>query len=140
MRKTIAIAVAAMTACAASTASAEDIKIGVFLGFTGPIESTVANMAPGAELAIKEVSDSGKLLDGKKVVAVRGDQDPLARADRRRDRLVPVGQEAVDRVLERLAAGLLLRGKAGVARIVPRVPLVVELEHRGRRGVQSRRA
>ena len=52
---------------------AEDIKIGVFLGFTGPIESTVANMAPGAELAIKEVSDSGKLLGGSTVTAVRGD-------------------------------------------------------------------
>lgn len=60
-------------AMAASAAVAEDIKIGVFLGFTGPIESTVANMAPGAELAIKEVSDSGKLLGGSKVVAVRGD-------------------------------------------------------------------
>ena len=40
---------------------------------TGPIESTVAQMAPGAELAIKEVSDSGKLLGSAKVKAVRGD-------------------------------------------------------------------
>ncbi len=73
MKIRIAIALAAMTSFAASAAYAEDIKIGVFLGFTGPIESTVANMAPGAELAIKEVSDSGKLLGGKKVVSVRGD-------------------------------------------------------------------
>ena len=55
-------------ALAAAPVAAEDIKIGVLLGFTGPIESTVANMAPGAELAIKEVSDSGKLLGGAKVM------------------------------------------------------------------------
>ena len=54
-------------------AAAEDIKIGVFLGFTGAIESIVANMGPSAEMAIKEVSDSGKLLDGATVTAVRGD-------------------------------------------------------------------
>lgn len=56
-----------------ATAPTEDIKIGVFLGFTGAIESLVANMAPAAELAIKEVSDSGALLGGATVVGVRGD-------------------------------------------------------------------
>ena len=73
MKMRFAIALGAMMSFAASAALAEDIKIGVFLGFTGPIESTVANMASGAELAIKEVSDSGKLLGGAKVIAVRGD-------------------------------------------------------------------
>lgn len=73
MKFTTGIAAIALGAFAASSAMAEDIKIGVFLGFTGPIESTVANMAPGAELAIKEVSDSGKLLGGSTVTAVRGD-------------------------------------------------------------------
>lgn len=69
----------ATAACAllAGTAFAEshsnEIKIGVILGFTGPIESTVAHMGPAAELAIKEVSDSGKLLGGAKVIAIRGD-------------------------------------------------------------------
>ena len=57
----------------ASQAMAEDIKLGVFLGLTGPIESLVANMAPAAEQAIAEVSDSGKFLDGSKVEAVRAD-------------------------------------------------------------------
>ena len=73
MKTKLTIALAAMTSLAASTAFAEDIKIGVLLGFTGPIESTVANMAPGAELAMKEVTDSGKLLGGATVVPVRGD-------------------------------------------------------------------
>ena len=74
MRK-LAFAALATTMLAGSvaTAAAEDIKLGVFLGFTGPIESLVANMGPGAELAIKEVSDSGALLDGSTVTAVRGD-------------------------------------------------------------------
>ena len=71
MRKLV-IALAASTVLS-SAALAEDIKIGVFLGFTGPLESIVANMAPGAELAIKEVSDSGALLDGTKIEIVRGD-------------------------------------------------------------------
>ncbi|MCB1418960.1 MAG: ABC transporter substrate-binding protein [Notoacmeibacter sp.] len=57
----------------AGAAHAEDIKLGVILGFTGPLESITPMMASGAELAMKEVSDSGKLLDGSKVTAVRGD-------------------------------------------------------------------
>jgi len=57
----------------ATAASAEDIKIGVILGFTGPIESLTPSMADGAELAMKEVSDSGKLLGGSTVTSVRAD-------------------------------------------------------------------
>ena len=70
--KKLVLALAASTILSGA-ALAEDIKIGVFLGFTGPIESLVAEMAPGAELAIKEVNDSGALLGGSSVTAVRGD-------------------------------------------------------------------
>ncbi len=66
-------AVALSLSGVAGSAMAEDIKIGVFLGLTGPIESLVANMAPAAEQAIAEVSESGKLLEGIKVEAVRAD-------------------------------------------------------------------
>jgi len=69
----ITSAVALSLSGVAGSAMAEDIKIGVFLGLTGPIESLVANMAPAAEQAIAEVSESGKLLDGIKVEAVRAD-------------------------------------------------------------------
>ncbi len=69
----ISSAVALTLTTAASSAMAEDIKLGVFLGLTGPIESLVANMAPAAEQAIAEVSESGKLLDGSTVTAVRAD-------------------------------------------------------------------
>jgi branched-chain amino acid transport system substrate-binding protein len=54
-------------------AFADDVKLGLLLGYTGPIESLVGPMADGAEMAIKEVSDSGALLGGLQVVSVRGD-------------------------------------------------------------------
>ena len=63
----------AVAALSAAAAQAEDIKIGVILGFTGPLESITPHMAAGAEMAMKEVTDSGKLLDGSTVSSVRGD-------------------------------------------------------------------
>ncbi|MGB0799034.1 MAG: ABC transporter substrate-binding protein, partial [Planktomarina sp.] len=54
-------------------AAAEDIKIGVILGFTGPIESLTPSMGDAAELAMAEVSASGKLLGGSTVSSVRAD-------------------------------------------------------------------
>ena len=51
----------------------KEVKIGIHFGFTGPIESLTGHMADGAELAIKEVSDSGMLLDGMTAVGMRVD-------------------------------------------------------------------
>ena len=52
----------------------KNIKIGVILGFTGPIESLAPVMAKSAELAIDEVNKSGELFDGSsQVTAVRAD-------------------------------------------------------------------
>ena len=64
-----AMVVAAGTAMAES----EEIKIGILLGFTGPIESLTPGIGSGAELAIQEVSDSGALLDGATVSGIRAD-------------------------------------------------------------------
>ncbi|MGA1558011.1 MAG: ABC transporter substrate-binding protein [bacterium] len=50
-----------------------DIKMGIILGFTGPIESLTPDMAGSAEVAFKEASDSGNLLGGEKIVVVRAD-------------------------------------------------------------------
>ncbi|WP_323007677.1 ABC transporter substrate-binding protein [Pseudorhodobacter sp.] len=63
----------AATALMAGGAFAEDAKIGIILGFTGPLESITPAMAASAELAIKEVNDSGKFMDGGTVSAVRAD-------------------------------------------------------------------
>jgi len=70
--KKVMTTTAALALCAGAV-QAEDIKIGVLLGFTGPIESLVAQMGPAAEMAVAEVNDSGALLGGSTVTAVRGD-------------------------------------------------------------------
>jgi branched-chain amino acid transport system substrate-binding protein len=67
------LAATASVALLAGAASADDIKIGVVLGFTGPLESITPAMGAAAELAMKEVTDSGKLLGGSTVTSVRGD-------------------------------------------------------------------
>ena len=54
-------------------ADGHSIKMGIILGFTGPIESLTPAMAASAELAFKEASDSGSLLGGKKIKVIRAD-------------------------------------------------------------------
>jgi branched-chain amino acid transport system substrate-binding protein len=63
----------AATALMAGSVSAQEIKIGIILGFTGPLESITPSMAAGAELAIAEVNAAGTLLDGATVTSVRAD-------------------------------------------------------------------
>ncbi len=55
----------------AAFADGHEVKMGVILGFTGPIESLTPDMAAAAELAMSETA--GKVLDGKTIVPVRGD-------------------------------------------------------------------
>ena len=50
-----------------------EIKMGIILGFTGPIESLTPAMAASAELAFKEASDSGSLLGGATITPMRAD-------------------------------------------------------------------
>ena len=66
-------ATALMATGALADAHAKEVKLGVLYGFTGPIESLTGPMAAGAEMAMKEVSDSGLLLDGAKVTPMRAD-------------------------------------------------------------------
>ncbi len=69
--KKLLIASALLTLSA--SVGADDIKVGVILGFTGPIESLTPGMAAGAELALSEASKSGSFLGGQSIVSVRGD-------------------------------------------------------------------
>ncbi|MEL0142624.1 MAG: ABC transporter substrate-binding protein, partial [Alphaproteobacteria bacterium] len=71
MKKSIALATAA--ALFAAPAMAETVKLGVLLGFTGPIESLTPDMAAGAEMAMAEASKSGKFMGGSTIESVRGD-------------------------------------------------------------------
>ena len=74
IRKMLAASVAgAAFVAAAGVAQAQEVKVGIILGFTGPLESITPGMAGSAELALKEVNDSGLFLDGQTLVPVRVD-------------------------------------------------------------------
>ena len=68
---TAAIALSAGSAFAAG--HAKEVKLGVLFGFTGPIESLAPAMGSGAEMAMAEVTESGKLLDAATVTPMRAD-------------------------------------------------------------------
>ena len=67
------IIASAISISSATAASAGNIRVGVILGFTGPIESLTPTMADSAELAFKEASDSRLLLGGDYIVPMRAD-------------------------------------------------------------------
>ncbi len=69
----VVASVAFMVSQKKETVEAGVVKIGVLLGFTGPIESLTPDMAAGAELAMAEASESGKFLSGSTIMSVRGD-------------------------------------------------------------------
>ena len=71
MKKLLGASVA--LAMMATPAFAADVKLGIILGYTGPIESLTPDMAMGAELAISEVNASGAFMIGAKISSVRGD-------------------------------------------------------------------
>ncbi len=56
-----------------TTTAFAEIKIGIILGFTGPIESLTPGMRDSAKLAFKEASDSGSLLGGEKITVLEAD-------------------------------------------------------------------
>ncbi|SFA77356.1 amino acid/amide ABC transporter substrate-binding protein, HAAT family [Poseidonocella pacifica] len=64
---------ALMASGAMAAGHAEEVKIGVLLSFTGPIESLTPAMAAGAEMAIAEVSGNENFLGGSTAVPVRAD-------------------------------------------------------------------
>ncbi|HBZ44818.1 MAG TPA: branched-chain amino acid ABC transporter substrate-binding protein [Maritimibacter sp.] len=70
----MATAATALTAGGAMAEShASEVKFGVLLGFTGPIESLTPMMGDSAELALTEVNESGNFLDGVTLTATRAD-------------------------------------------------------------------
>jgi branched-chain amino acid transport system substrate-binding protein len=86
-------------------AHADSIKIGVALGFTGPAESLAGPMAAGAEMALKEASDSGAFLGGTTITAVRADSTCIdaAAATAAAERLV--SSEQVKAIIGGLCSG-----------------------------------
>ncbi len=63
----------AATALMAGAASADDITVGVLLGFTGPAESLAPAMRDGALMAVNEVNAAGTFLGGTNINTVEAD-------------------------------------------------------------------
>ncbi len=94
MTRLLATAAAlALTAGAAGAQDTLDAKIGILVGFTGPIESLAGPMADAAELAIDEVNESGLMT----VEAVRGDTTCIdnAAAQTAAERMIADGVNAI---------------------------------------------
>ena len=73
------------------------VRLGVLLGFTGPIESLTPAMAASADMAIEEVNASGLLLGGVPVEALRADSTCIdnAAATTAAERLVSEGVNGI---------------------------------------------
>lgn len=63
----------ALSMALAAPVYADEVKLGLLNGFTGPIESVAGNMARASELAIEEINASGLFLGGRKLTSVRAD-------------------------------------------------------------------
>ena len=90
------ILLTALLAAVASSGYAE-VKMGIILGFTGPIESLAPDMADSAEMAFEEASASGKFLGGETIASVRADSTCIdaAAATAAAERLLSEGVAAI---------------------------------------------
>jgi len=71
MKKLFIAAIMSLSLLATSVLA--EIKVGIILGFTGPIESLTPAMRDSAKLAFQEASDSGVLLGGETITVIEGD-------------------------------------------------------------------
>jgi len=71
MKKLLLAVVVSLTTISSVTLA--EVKVGIILGFTGPIESLTPAMRDSAKIAFAEVSDSGNLLGGETITVLEGD-------------------------------------------------------------------
>ena len=64
-----------------TTAAVAEVKVGIILGFTGPIESLTPAMRDGARMAFDEASNSGNLLGGETITILEADSTCVDSAD-----------------------------------------------------------
>ena len=86
-----------------------EVKMGIILGFTGPIESLTPGMAASAELAFKEASDSGSFLDGEKIKVIRADSTCVDTA---------AGQAGAEGVISQGVAAIMGADCSGVTKAI----------------------
>jgi len=63
MKKLLIVGATAL-ALSTSAQAVDSIKVGILMGFTGPIESLTVGISAGAKIALREVTNSKKLLGG----------------------------------------------------------------------------
>ncbi|MCO6382060.1 MAG: ABC transporter substrate-binding protein [Vannielia sp.] len=66
-------AIAALSSPVLAESHSSEVKLGIILGFTGPIESLTPHMRDAAKMAMAEVTESGALMGGATVTAVEAD-------------------------------------------------------------------
>ena len=71
MKKLLIAAIISLSSV--TTAAVAEVKVGIILGFTGPIESLTPAMRDGARMAFDEASNSGNLLGGETITILEAD-------------------------------------------------------------------
>lgn len=71
--KKLLLATTAAFALTGGAWAAETIPMGISVGYTGPLESMAPGITAAAEMAFKEVSDSGLLLGGSTITVFKAD-------------------------------------------------------------------
>ncbi|WP_156917637.1 ABC transporter substrate-binding protein [Salinarimonas rosea] len=123
MIRTCILAGVALAALGAPASAFEPVRVGVLLGFTGPIETLAPAMARSADLAFEEATRSGRFLDGRAIEAARADSTcaDAAAATAAAERLVSV--EEVAAILGADCSGASVAVVSGIT--VPRGVLTV---------------
>ena len=87
------------------------IKMGIILGFTGPIESLTPAMRDSAKLAFEEASASGSLLGGKKISVLEADSTCVdsAAATAAAEGLISQGTDSTDNARKDFGASITLK-------------------------------
>ena len=111
----IAVGLVFATAFSNPSFGQSSVKIGILMGFTGPIESLTVGIAAGAKIAMAEVNDSGKLTGGMKLEGVDADTTCVdaAAATASAERLI--NDEGVAAIVGALCSGSTIASANNVA-------------------------
>jgi branched-chain amino acid transport system substrate-binding protein len=113
--KRLLIAATAALVFSSTTSQADDVNIGILMGFTGPIESLTPGIAGAVKIALKEANDSGKLTGGVTLQAVEADTTCVdaAAATASANRLIT--SDAVAAIIGALCSGATIASANSVA-------------------------
>jgi len=92
-----------------ATNSLAEIKMGIILGFTGPIESLTPGMRDSAKMAFDEASKSGALLGGEKITVELGDSTCVD---------APAAQAAAEKLIAAGVAAIMGADCSGVTKAI----------------------